>query len=184
MIFRSRLSLWYFSSFPTTLNIGGGRHFALWTSNHRLQLKHLLPAWVWKVKVFTECNLHMVEILSISSDTVIMGIWNPFSSSFYILEIIHTPLQQRCNSPLSWAHAYLEKATWIMKIQRCGGDVVRRERVKGLQVKQEITLPSPHLPPAPTHMTYLVNMLYLSEQMFFIQMCRIQVSSYAFSLLS
>lgn len=58
------------------------------------------------------------------------------------------------------------------------------EREKGLQMKQEITLTLPYLPPAPTHMTYLVNVLYLSEQMFFIQMCRIQVSSYAFSLLS
>lgn len=58
------------------------------------------------------------------------------------------------------------------------------KREKRLQIKQEITLPLPHLPPAPTHMTYLVNALYLSEQMFFIQMFRIQVSSYAFSLLS
>lgn len=184
MIFRSRLSLWYFSSLPTTLSTGGRRYFELWTSNHRLQHKHLLAAWVWKAKAFTQYNLHIVEILSIGSDTVIKGVWNPFSSSFYILEIIHTSLQQRCNSSISWAHAHLEKATWIMKIQNPGGCGEKRERERTLNEAGNNHSITSSFPLPPTHIIYLVNVLYLSEQMFFIQTCRIQVSSYAFSLLS
>lgn len=45
-------------------------------------------------------------------------VWNHFFSSLQLFVVIHSSLQERCNSSREQAHVHLEKAIWVLKMER------------------------------------------------------------------